>query len=172
MVDEIILEYDYCDLVLDKVNLLDMEEKQRMVLWLRKRVDTILMQYPQYQHAFRDYDTLEHDILYDGIFKAYWANIEAAKKYVDEVLLSKYVMKYEQVPILNVRVNEPEYPPEYRIAHMKDKGYSDEDISKTAKTLGLQENGVREIIQNRDEIIENFDLKAFCRKLKEGKKAV
>src|SRR5271157_4829324 len=98
MVEEVTLEYDFCDIILGKVRHLASEEKQRIELWLRKRVDTIRV---QYQLAVLDYNELENDILEKGVFEAYWASIEVAKKYVD-YLLSNYVMQYEPVPIINV----------------------------------------------------------------------
>lgn len=167
MIKEVVIEYDFCDVILGKVRGLNSEEKQRIELWFRKRVDTILMQHP---HAILDYYSVEYDILEKGVFTGYWANVEEAKKYVNG-LLNSYVIRYKQVPRVTVRVNEPEaeYPPEYRIANMKAKGYSDEDISKMAKTLGLEENRVREIIQNRADIIAHFDMDAFCSELKKAK---
>jgi hypothetical protein len=161
---EITLEYDFCDVILGKVRGLNSEEKQRIELWFRKRVDTILMQHP---HAVLDYYSLEYDVLEKGIFTGYWASVEEAKKYVNE-LLSSYVIRYEQIPRVVVRVNVPEakFPPEIQIARMKSQSHSDEDIIDKAKTLGLEETKAREIIKDYINIQVSFDMKAFCSELK------
>jgi rRNA maturation endonuclease Nob1 len=162
--NEVILEYDFCDIILGKIRLLNSEEQQRTELWFRKRVDTIRMQYPL---AVLDYYTLEYDVLEKGIFKAYWASVEEAKKYANK-LLSSHVIRYEQVPRVVVRVNVPEakFPPEIQIARMKSQSYSDDDILKKAKALGVEENRAREIITDHINIQNLFDLKIFCSELK------
>jgi hypothetical protein len=52
---------------------------------------------------------------------------------------------------------------------MKSQCYSDEDILKKAKTLGLEENKVREVIRDYVSVQANFDMVAFCRELKKAK---
>jgi len=167
LAEEVTKEYDYCDIILGKVKGLNSGEQQRMELWFRKRVDTIRMQYPL---AVLDYYSLEYDVLEKGIFTGYWASVEEAKKYVNE-LLSSYVIRYEQVPRVVVRVNVPEakFPPEIQIARMKSQSYSDEDILKKAKALGLEEIKAREILKDHINVQAHFNMEAFCRQLKKVK---
>jgi len=165
MADEVVLEYDSCDIFLGKIRGLNSEEKEQMYLWLGKQLDAILMRQP---HAIINSHDLEYKILDRGVFEGYWENIGDAKKFASKLL--SYVRRYEQVPIVNVHVNEPEYPTEYRIAKMKSQSYSEEDIIEKAKTLGLEENKAREIIKDHINIQNRFDMKAFCSELKKTKK--
>lgn len=165
MVDDIILEYDFCDIVLGKIRGLNSEEKEQMYLWLGKQLDAISM---RQRHAIMNSHDLVYKILDRGVFQGYWKNIGEAKKSASELL--SYVRRYKQVPIVKVRVNEPEYPPEYRVAKMKSQGYSDGDIIDKAKTLGLKETKVREIINDHIKIQTSFDMKAFCSVLKKAQK--
>jgi hypothetical protein len=167
LVEEVVIEYDFCDVILGKVRGLNSEEKQRIELWFRKRVDTILMQHP---HAILDYYSVEYDILEKGVFTGYWANVEEAKKYVNG-LLNSYVIRYKQVPRVRVHVNVPEaeFPPAIQLARMKSQGYSDADILKTAKTLGLEETKAREILKDHINVQAHFNMEAFCRQLKKVK---
>jgi hypothetical protein len=166
MTDEVILEYDFCDIFLGKIRGLNSEEKERMRLWLRKQVDTIHRRQPL---AIVNFQSHEYDILDKGVFRGYWANVDGAKKFASRLL--GYVRRFEQVPIVNVRVNEPEYPPEYRIAKMKSQGYSDEDIIDKAKTLGLEETKTREIIKDYINKQARFDMKAFCSEWEKSRKS-
>jgi len=165
MAKEIILEYDFCDIFLGKIRGLNSEEKEQMYLWLGKQLDAILVKQP---HAIINSHDLEHRILDRGVFQGYWENIGEAKKFANKLL--GYVRRYEQVPMVNVRINEPEYPPEYRIAKMKSQSYSEEDIVEKAKTLGLEESKAREIIGDHINIQASFDMKAFCGELKRRRK--
>jgi hypothetical protein len=45
-VEEVILEYDFCDIILGKVRHLNSEEKEQMYLWLAKQLDLILSRQP------------------------------------------------------------------------------------------------------------------------------
>ena len=170
LVEEVKLEYDFCDLMLGKVRHLKSEEKEQMYLWLGKQLDIILTGQP---HAIINSQDLTYKILDKGVFEGNWENISEAKKFTSKLL--SYVRRYEQVPIVVVRVNVPEdkFPPEIQIARMKSHQiYSDEEIRKKAKALGLEENKAREIIKDHINIAAKFDYTAFCRKLKEGEKAV
>jgi len=157
---EVILEYDYCDIVLDRIRHLNSEEKEQMRLWFGEQLDAIGMRQP---HAIRYSDDLESKIL-KGVFDGWWENIEEAKRFASELL--RYVRKYKPVPIVSHRVTKP---PMYVIAKMKEIGYfDDEHIIKEAKTLGLEETKVREFLKNYDP--KSFDWKTFCGELKRMQK--
>ena len=165
LVDEVLLEYDDCDIVLGRIRHLNSEEKEQMHLWFGKQLDAILMRQP---HAIRYSRDLESGILQKGVFEGWWENINAAKKFATKLL--GYVKKYEPVPLVVHRVIEPEYPPVYQIAKMKSRGYSDEEIKEKAKAWGFEETKVTEIIEDRINIIAHFDLESFCRELEKTRK--
>jgi len=97
-------------------------------------------------HAIINFHDLESDILDTGVFKGCWENIDEAKKFANKLL--SYVRRYEPVPRVCIHVIEPEFPPEYQIAKMKSKSYSDKQIIEKAKTWGFEETKVREIIND------------------------
>lgn len=160
---EITLEYDFCDSVLGKIRGLNSEEKKQMYLWLQKQLDAIGMRQPL---AIMNPQELIYRILDRGVFQGDWENMNKAKKFASELL--GYVRRYKEVPKVVVRVNIPEakFPPEIQIARMKSQSYSDEDILKKAKALGLEETKAREIVKDYISIQSRFDLKTFCDKLK------
>lgn len=165
MADEVLLEYDYCDIVLGRIRHLNSEEKEQIHLWFGKQLDVIGMRQP---HAIVYSRDLESEILQRGTFEGYWENVNEAKKFVTKLL--RYVKKFEPVPIVSHRVIQPEFPPVYQIAKMKSMGYLDEEIMEKAKTWGFEEIKVREIIKDHINVQASFDMKAFCSEVKKTQK--
>ena len=161
IVDEVILEYEFCDTFLGKIRGLNSEEKEHMRLWFRKQMDTIIMRQP---HAIMNFHDIESKIIDNGVFKGYWKNLDEAKRVASELL--GHVRRYEPVPKVIIRIITPQFPHIYQIARMKSMGYLDEDIIEKAKTWGFEESKVREIIEDRINIQASFDMKAFCNGLK------